>query len=63
MKTGNAPLIYVPSQTFLDAAMRNAREERANTLQQLTGWIVRAVTGLWSRQSPTAGPGATAGCS
>ena len=57
------PLITVPPQAILDAAIRNAREERAAVLNQLTGTLARSVSGLWKRMAHTGGTGATAGCS
>ena len=57
------PRITVPPQAFLDAAIRNAHEERSVVLQQLLHWVSRSISALWTRQHRAAGPRATAGCS
>lgn len=40
--------IPVPSQALLDAAMKNAREERAEAAGQVFTWVGRAVRRLFT---------------
>ncbi len=63
MSQRNEPRLSVPSQATLDAAIRNAREERAEVLHLLTRTLVRSVAALWNRGATTGRTGATAGCS
>ena len=59
----NEPRITVPSQAVLDAALRNAREERAEALHNVSRALFRSVAALWRRNAPSGGQRATAGCS
>lgn len=63
MSKYNEPVITVPSQAVLDAAIRNAHEERAELLSLLPRMLTRWVSAFWNRLLRTGGTGATAGCS